>query len=187
MKRRLFFKKSTTALVGLGITTSSCTNTTNREDKIPFKVSTTVDQNKVFFYSEVITESIKVIHIADTHLFKDDERGIPYQQYSNRMAKAYNETTHFQTGEKTNPEEAFEQALAFAKDVNADVITLIGDIFSFPSSGPSRDSTLSPGTNARIPKFCRNADCFSMFVLPARKLSTFQKLGNESHKLTPLP
>lgn len=133
MKRRSFFKKSTTALVGLGIATSSCTNTTTREDKKPFKVFTTIDQNKVFFYSEVINESIKVVHIADTHLFRDDERGVPYQQYSNRMAKAYNETIHFQTGEKTNPEEAFEQALAFAKDVNADVITLIGDIFSFPS------------------------------------------------------
>ncbi|MFT4568463.1 MAG: DNA repair exonuclease SbcCD nuclease subunit [Saprospiraceae bacterium] len=133
MKRRSFFGKTTTALMGLGLTTSSCANTTNKEDKKPFKVCATIDQNKVFFYSEVINESIKVIHIADTHLFKDDERGIPYQEFSNRMAKAYNRTTHFQTGVKTNPEETFEQALAFAKEVNADVIALIGDIFSFPS------------------------------------------------------
>jgi predicted phosphodiesterase len=49
------------------------------------------------------------------------------------MAKAYNQTTHFQTREKTNPEESFEQTLAFAKEVNADVINLVGDIFSFPS------------------------------------------------------
>jgi len=67
------------------------------------------------------------VHIADTHLFMDDDRGIPYQKYSNRMAKAYNETTHFQTQIKTNPAEAFEKTLAFAKSVNADVITLIGD------------------------------------------------------------
>ena len=133
MKRRSFFRKTTTALVGLGFTTSSCANTAKLEDKKPFKVCATIDQNRVSFYSEVINESIKVVHIADTHLFKDDERGVPYQEYSNRMAKAYNETTHFQTGVKTNPEEAFEQALAFAKEANADVITLIGDIFSFPS------------------------------------------------------
>lgn len=133
MIRRSFFKKTTTALTGLGFTTSSFAKTTNQKIKKPFKVCATIDQNNVFFYSEVINESIKVVHIADTHLFKDDERGIPYQEYSNRMAKAYNQTTHFETRIKTNPEEAFEKALAFAKEANADVITLIGDIFSFPS------------------------------------------------------
>ena len=85
------------------------------------------------YYSNVIKEKIKIIHIADTHLYMDDERGIPFLSYSNRMAKAYNQTTHFKTGEKTNPKKAFEQALAFSKESNADVITLIGDIFSFPS------------------------------------------------------
>ncbi|AWV97429.1 metallophosphoesterase family protein [Arcticibacterium luteifluviistationis] len=130
MKRRSFFGKTTATIMGLGLSTSSFANT---RDKKPFKVCATIDQNKVSFYSEVINESIKVVHITDTHLFKDDERGIPYQEFSKRMAKAYNETTHFQTREKTNPEEAFEQALAFAKEVNADVITLIGDLFSFPS------------------------------------------------------
>tara|TARA_B100001540_G_scaffold196670_1_gene173191 strand:+ start:18 stop:824 length:807 start_codon:yes stop_codon:yes gene_type:complete len=63
----------------------------------------------------------------------DDERGIPYQEFSNRMAKAYNQTTHFKTREKTTPVECFEKTLAYAKQVNADVITLVGDIFSFPS------------------------------------------------------
>ncbi|MCR9290062.1 MAG: metallophosphoesterase [Bacteroidetes bacterium] len=133
MKRRSFFRKTSTALVGVGLTTSSFANTSKRKIKKPVKVCATIDQQEVFFYAEVIHESIKVVHIADTHLFKDDERGIPYQEFSNRMAKAYNQTTHFKTGKNTNPEEAFEQTLAFAKEVNADVITLIGDIFSFPS------------------------------------------------------
>jgi DNA repair exonuclease SbcCD nuclease subunit len=133
MKRRLFFSKSSTALMGLGFTGSFLSKKGNNVAKQRFNVCATLDQNKVFFYSEVIKESIKVIHIADTHLFKDDERGIPYQKYSSRMAKAYNQTTHFQTGNITNPEEAFEQALAFAKEVKADVINLVGDIFSFPS------------------------------------------------------
>ena len=62
-----------------------------------------MDQEKVSFYSDVIKEKIKVIHIADTHLYMDDERGIPFLNYSNRMAKAYNQTTHFKTREKTNP------------------------------------------------------------------------------------
>ncbi|WP_036195995.1 metallophosphoesterase family protein [Maribacter antarcticus] len=133
MKRRLFFNKTTTALMGLGLTTSSFSKTTNKKIKEPVKVCATLDQEKVFFYAEVIEEKIKVVHITDTHLFKDDERGIPYQAYSKRMANAYHQTTHFQTRLETNPEEAFEQALVFAKEVHADVITLIGDIFSFPS------------------------------------------------------
>jgi DNA repair exonuclease SbcCD nuclease subunit len=133
MKRRSFFGKTTAALIGSGLSTSSYANTSNKGDKKPFNVCATIDQNKVFFYSEEINESIKVVHIADTHLFIDDERGLPYLAFSQRMAKAYNETTHFQTGVKTNPEEAFEQALAYAKEVNADLITLVGDIFSFPS------------------------------------------------------
>ena len=133
MKRRSFFKKASTALVGMGLTTHSCTNTINGKVKQPLKVFTTIDQQEVSFYANVINESVKVVHIADTHLLKDDKRGIPYQEFSNRMAKAYNQTKHFKTGESTNPEEAFEQTLAFAKEVDADVITLIGDIFSFPS------------------------------------------------------
>ncbi len=133
MKRRSFIKGTTTAIAGLGLATSSCANTDYKDIKKPVKSCVTIDQEKVFFYAEVIHESIKVVHIADTHLFKDDDRGIPYQIYSDRMAKAYNQTTHFKTRVKTHPEEAFEQALTFAKDVHADVITLVGDIFSFPS------------------------------------------------------
>ena len=63
----------------------------------------------------------------------DDERGTPFLNFSGRMAKAYNQTKHFKTGEKTNPKKAFKQAITFAKESNADVITLVGDIFSFPS------------------------------------------------------
>ncbi|WP_299537535.1 metallophosphoesterase [Ulvibacterium sp.] len=133
MKRRSFFKETTTAVAGLGLTTVSFTNTPDKKGVRPVKVCATMDQEKVSFYSDSIKEPMKVVHIADTHLFTDDERGIPYQQYSGRMAKAYNETFHFKTGEKTEPKEAFAKTLAYAKEINADLITLIGDIFSFPS------------------------------------------------------
>lgn len=134
MKRRSFFSKATTALMGLGLTTNSSANVIKQEeDKKSFKVSVNIEKNKVFFYSEVINTSIKMVHIADTHLYKDDDRGVPFQVYSKRMSKAYNQTTHFQTGETTNPEKTFVEALAFAREVDADVITLVGDIFSFPS------------------------------------------------------
>jgi len=109
-----------------------------------------MDQEKVFFYADVIKESVKVVHIADTHLFKDDERGIPYREFSGRMAKAYNETTHFKTGAITNPEEAFVKALAFAKEEKADMITLVGDLFSFPSEA-AIEWALSQLENTGIP------------------------------------
>lgn len=133
MKRRSFIKGTTTALAGLGLTTNADAHTKHKKIKKPVKLCATVEQEKVSLFAEVIREPIKVVHIADTHLFTDDDRGIPYQDYSHRMAKAYNQTKHFKTQVKTHPEEAFEQALAYAKDVEADVITLVGDIFSFPA------------------------------------------------------
>lgn len=134
MKRRSFFKKSSSALLGIGLATNySCAGIPKKKTRNPLKTCTTIDKQEVFFYAEAVKDSVKVVHIADTHLFKDDERGIPYQEFSNRMAKAYNQTKHFITRETTNPEEAFEKTLAFAKTVNADVIALVGDIFSFPS------------------------------------------------------
>lgn len=134
MKRRSFVKETAAGLAGIGMATSSCAATKQHSSKETLKTtSVTVDQEKVFFHSEQITEPVKVVHIADTHLFKDDDRGIPYQEYSGRMARAYNQTTHFKTRASTHPEEAFEQTLAFAEAENADLITLVGDIFSFPS------------------------------------------------------
>ena len=133
MKRRSFISGTTTALSGIGLSALSLNNPNKGRIIQPLKVCTTLDQEKVSFHFEVINESIKVVHIADTHLFMDDERGIPFQKYSNRMAKAYNQTIHFQTREKTSPKKSFEQTIGFAKKVNADLITLVGDIFSFPS------------------------------------------------------
>lgn len=150
MKRRIFFSKTSSTILGLGITSDSFANKTKKKIKQPIRVCTTIDKEEVSFFVETINESIKVVHMADTHLFKDDERGIPYQEFSNRMAKAYNQTVHFKTRLNTNPEEAFEQTLAFAKEVKADVITLIGDIFSFPSEA-AIEWVLSKLKNTGIP------------------------------------
>ena len=133
MKRRSFIKGTTTAITGLGISNFSSAQSQALKGQQSFESYVTLDQEKVSIYSEVVAEHIKIVHIADTHLYMDDERGRPFQNYSNRMAKAYNQTIHFKTGEKTNPKKSFEQTLAIAKELKADVITLVGDIFSFPS------------------------------------------------------
>ena len=88
---------------------------------------------QVRIYSSAVTDTLRIFVIADTHLWLSDEREDPFRQYSKRMAAAYNETTHFKTGEKTNPEKAFRQTVALAKAKNADVIALLGDIVSYPS------------------------------------------------------
>ena len=133
MKRRLFIKETTTVFTGVGLSAVSCNQSQINKSEKSFEVYVTMDGEKVSFHSEVIKEKIKIVHIVDTHLYMDDDRGLPFLNYSSRMAKAYNQTTHFKTRVKTNPNKAFEETLAFAKEVNADVITLIGDIFSFPS------------------------------------------------------
>ena len=131
MKRRSFIKG--TALGGVGISSFSNIQGASKKTNINSEFYVTIDEQKVSFYSNIIKEKLKIVHIADTHLFMDDNRGIPFKEFSNRMAKAYNQTTHFKTREKTTPMECFENTLAYAKEVNADVITLVGDIFSFPS------------------------------------------------------
>ena len=133
MKRRKFIQGSTTIASGLGFSAIPFPQLESTKIEQSIATYVTLDQEKVSFYSDVIKEKIKIIHIADTHLFMDDERGTPFLNFSGRMAKAYNQTKHFKTGEKTNPKKAFKQAITFAKKSNADVITLVGDIFSFPS------------------------------------------------------
>ena len=133
MKRRTFIKGTTSTIAGIGFPAIYSFQSQLKIAQNPFETYVTMDQEKVSFYSDVIKEKIKIIHIADTHLFMDDSRGAPYQNYSSRMAKAYNQTIHFKTGKKTNPEKAFEEAIIYAKESKADFITLLGDIFSFPS------------------------------------------------------
>ena len=93
----------------------------------------TQDENRVNLFSDLIKEPIKVVLAADSHLWRDDERGDPYREYSDRMSKAYNQTVHFKTGEPTHPEKAFEETLQFAVESGADLLALPGDIFSWPS------------------------------------------------------
>ena len=133
MNRRSFLKDSSVLAGGFGLTTVPNIKEKTQLNESLNQAFVTVDQQKVSFFSDQIKSKIKVIHIADTHLFMDDERGAPYREYSNRMAKAYNETTHFKNRNKTNPNECFENTLEFAKEKKADLIALVGDIFSFPS------------------------------------------------------
>ena len=131
MKRRTFL--AATAALGMpcGFAVSQASNASGATPAR--RGSFAMDEHRVRFFTNAVSKPIRIIVVADTHLFTDDERGRPFQQYSARMAAAYNRTQHFQTGETTNPEQSFDRILEHAKKQDADLVALVGDIFSFPS------------------------------------------------------
>ena len=71
------------------------------------------------FFGEAFSKSTRIVFLSDTHLWQSDEREEPTRQYSARMAAAYNQTQHFQTGQPTNPVQAFEETLSHAVEQRA--------------------------------------------------------------------
>ncbi len=132
MKRRSFLRTSTAAIgIPFGLAAASTYGATAAENST--SSSFAYDKNRVRFFTKEVTKPHKILVVADTHLFLDDERGKPYREFSGRMAAAYNQTKHFETGEVTNPEACFVRVLERAQAQNVDLVALVGDIFSFPS------------------------------------------------------
>lgn len=146
MKRRSFLR-STAAAMGIpcGLTATGSLGQTPAEHSLAehslakhslpnrLEKSFAVDANRVRCFTDAVSQTVRVLVAADTHLFTDDDRGKPYQQFSGRMAAAYNQTEHFETGQPTNPEESFVRILDRAQKDQVDLLALVGDIFSFPS------------------------------------------------------
>lgn len=95
--------------------------------------SFSVDDIRVGLHTSGVEKPVKLLMLADTHLFRDDERGAPYREFSARMAKGYNHTQHFRSKEATDPEKCFEETLQAAQNAHVELLVLAGDIFSFPS------------------------------------------------------
>lgn len=130
MKRRDLLQLFTAAGLGAGLPAWSVPGAPEKSTR---SGSFSLDGTRLKFFHPGIKKEFKSVLIADTHLFRDDERGIPFQSYSGRMAKAYNQTKHYLTGEPTNPEKSLLNALDLAAKNKAELVTLIGDIVSFPS------------------------------------------------------
>jgi hypothetical protein len=109
-----------------------------------------LDAHVLRFTAPGIQSRFTVALIADTHLFRDDARGLPFREYSARMAKAYHQTKHFQTGEATDPERGLVEALQRARAAKAEWAILAGDILSFPSEA-GVEWTLQTLAEAGIP------------------------------------
>jgi len=131
MKRRSFLSKFTRT--SLGAAGASAFLSPKQEVDRKYKGYVTSDEGVVNFYSEAVRRDAKVLIVADTHLFMDDGRGASFTEYSGRMSKAYNQTIHVSTGEETNPNRCFEEALLLGKSTGVDLLVLLGDLFSWPS------------------------------------------------------
>ncbi|MGM0667945.1 MAG: metallophosphoesterase family protein, partial [Bacteroidota bacterium] len=122
MKRRSFFGTLLSANLGIFLTGNPLAGIFTESKRDIFRKGTvSVDDNVISFYLDEINSPLKIIHISDTHLFMDDDRGKPFLKYSRRMAGAYNTTEHFRTGEDTDPVRSFEEVLELAIEKNADL------------------------------------------------------------------
>lgn len=131
MKRRNFI--NSVALTGLGLVSNSFISTRKSKKGETLRGTYSQDKNVFSIYTKADIKPTKVFHITDTHLSVDDWRGEKYQEFSKRMAGAYQTNHHFQTGEELTTTESFELTLQLAKEQKADFLALTGDIFSFPS------------------------------------------------------
>jgi predicted phosphodiesterase len=132
MNRRSALQSLALSSMALALPHFSFSETTNGSTPLR-KGSFSLDGNKIRFTHPSINSPFSLTLIADTHLFRDDQRGAAFTQYSQRMAKAYNKTKHFQTGQDTDPETAFIETLNIAAANKSSLVALVGDIFSFPS------------------------------------------------------
>ncbi len=130
MKRRNFIGAA--VISGLGLTFCSFSE---KKQTQPEKICDvfSLTKHNATIYTTAKVGTTRIFHITDTHLALDDERGISFKKYSQRMGNAYKVNKQFETGEDITCVQSFEQTLQRAKYQKADFLALTGDIFSFPS------------------------------------------------------
>lgn len=133
LSRRQFFCAATAA-TALGAANYSKADPVILEPKPSFEqFSFACDGRTAKIYSSAITEQINILQISDSHLYLEDDRDKEFQEFSARMAKAYNHTKRFSDGKDTNPTEMFAEIAQNVKRQDYDALALTGDIVSFPS------------------------------------------------------
>ncbi len=121
-------------LVGISTLGLACAGTALARPRQHFaRGNFSVEGNQVRFFGPAFRKPTRVFFLSDTHLWQSDDRELPYHQYSERMAAAYNLTQDFHTGQPTNPMQAFEATLKLAVEQKIDLLVLGGDILSYPS------------------------------------------------------
>lgn len=120
-------------IVSLFIVTQTSCGSGSTDNESICKKSFSVENNQITIYSSMISDTINMLLLSDTHLFMKDSRENPYEQYSKRMSEAYNITKHYKTGEETTPSKVFNETVSIAREKKVDLLAMLGDIFSYPS------------------------------------------------------
>jgi predicted phosphodiesterase len=77
---------------------------------------------------------LKLMQISDLHFSHDQEADLPFQQYSQRMNKAYTKVKKWSTCEVTTTLSMVEDLLQVIKREKPDLLLLTGDILNYPSA-----------------------------------------------------
>lgn len=84
--------------------------------------SLTADRSSILISGLHLAKSLRILWLSDAHLSLDDERGVPFTEYSHRMAGGYGQAkTHF------------DEIIAKATPGAYDYIVCTGDMVSFPT------------------------------------------------------
>ncbi|MBO7532754.1 MAG: hypothetical protein J6T46_02105, partial [Victivallales bacterium] len=82
-----------------------------------------MNRNSVKIHGTEIAKPTRLLVVSDAHLSEDDERGLPNQENSKRMAAAYPQAVA-----------NFTQMLSELKTDAYDYLLMIGDRVSFPTA-----------------------------------------------------
>jgi 3',5'-cyclic AMP phosphodiesterase CpdA len=80
-----------------------------------------------------IKEGIKLVHISDTHISVLPNGKSEFPEFTGRMDSAYKNPKHYLTGAEGTKENHFENILREAKEKNAELLVLTGDIINNPT------------------------------------------------------
>jgi len=122
MNRRYFL--SSAGLTASGLLLGAFTPATKQKKVKDVRGTFSTVRNEISIYTKANVKPTRIFHITDTHLSIDDERGLKYQEFSQRMAGAYKSNVHFQSNENYSTKESFEWTLQRAKEEKADFLAL---------------------------------------------------------------
>lgn len=138
--RKLFY------LTVLGLLVSC--NTSNKCEKSgKFVANIGIEDQKVNYYMNNLSNPFKVMFLADLHFTIEDERGADFYQYTKRMGGSAVESENY--GVSNGRERKLMESLEKAKKEGVEMVVLGGDILNFPSKA-SVDSLLQIMNNSEL-------------------------------------
>ena len=123
LKRRDFLKLGTSVAAMMAISPKAGLFAAEETAKPTRQPVFALDGNKLRLHGLGLKKPTKLLVLADSHLTIDDERGVPYQDYSKRMAQYFSQS--LPNLEKIN---------TAAQKQKYDLILMLGDMVSFPTA-----------------------------------------------------